>query len=100
QGYAPQFFFAQRAGEPAFVAAVGQDAESTLAEVEYDPRLAWPANTAFVKAYTAKWSTAPNAAAAAGYSAASVLGEAVRRAGTLDIEKLRAALAALQTETP
>ena len=99
-GYAPQLFFAQHAGEPAFVAAVGQDAESTLVELEYDPRLAWPANAAFVKAYDAKWSAAPDAAAAAGYSAASVLGEAVQRAGTLDTEKLRAALAALQTETP
>ena len=39
-GYAPQLFFARRAAEPAFVAAVGQDAEFTLAEVEYDPRFA------------------------------------------------------------
>ena len=100
QGYAPQFFFAQHAADPSFVAAVGQDAESTLAEMAYDPSLAWPANAAFVKAYTAKWSAAPNLAAAEGYGAASVLGDAVRRAGTLDTEKLRAALLALQTETP
>ncbi len=99
-GYAPQLFFAQHAGEPAFIAAVGQDAESTLVEVEYDARLAWPANAAFVEAYTAKWSAAPDAAAAAGYAAASVLGEGVQRARTLDTEKLSAALAALETETP
>lgn len=98
--YAPQLFFAQRAAEPAFVAGVGQDAEYTLAEVGYDPRLPRPANAEFVKAYTAKWSAAPALAAAEGYSAASVLGEGVRRAGSLDPEKLRAALAELRTETP
>jgi branched-chain amino acid transport system substrate-binding protein len=99
-GYAPQLFFAQRASEAAFVVSVGQDAEYTLAEVGYDPRLARPANAAFVKAYTAKWSAAPALAAAEGYSAASVLGEGVRRAGSLETEKLRAALAALRMETP
>jgi branched-chain amino acid transport system substrate-binding protein len=99
-GYAPQLFFARRATEPGFVAAVGQDAEFTLAEMEYDPRLKHAANPEFVKAFTAKWSTAPGLAAAEGYVAASVLGEAVRRAGSLETEKVRAALVALETETP
>jgi branched-chain amino acid transport system substrate-binding protein len=99
-GYAPQFFFARRAAEPSFVAAVGQDAEFTLAELEYDPRLARPANAEFVKAYSAKYSTPPNLAAAEGYSAALVLGEAVRRTSSLETEKLRATLAALEMETP
>jgi branched-chain amino acid transport system substrate-binding protein len=99
-GYAPQLFFARRAAEPAFVAAVGQDAEFTLAEVEYDPRLKHPANLEFVNAFTAKWSAPPGLAAAEGYVAASVLGEAVRRAGSIETENVRAALAALETETP
>jgi branched-chain amino acid transport system substrate-binding protein len=99
-GYAPQLFFARRAAEPAFVAALGQDAEFTLAEVEYDPRLKYPANLEFAKAFTAKWSAAPGLAAAEGYAAGSVLGEAVRRAGSTETENVRAALAALETETP
>ena len=99
-GYAPQLFFARRAAEPAFVKAVGQDAEFTLAEVEYDPRLARGGNVEFVKAFTAKWSTPPDLAAAEGYVAGSILGEAVRRAGSTETEKVRAALAALETETP
>jgi branched-chain amino acid transport system substrate-binding protein len=99
-GYAPQLFFARRAAEPAFVTALGQDAEFTLAEVEYDPRLKHPANLEFVKAFAAKWSAAPGLAAAEGYAAASVLGEAVRRAGSTETENVRAALAALETETP
>lgn len=100
QGYAPQLFFARRASEPAFVKALGQDAEFTLAEMEYDPRLKHPANVEFVKAFTAKWSATPGFAAAEGYVAASVLGEAVRRAGSLETANVRAALAALQIETP
>lgn len=100
QGYAPQLFFARRASEPAFVKALGQDAEFTLAEMEYDPRLKHPANVEFVKAFTAKWSATPGFAAAEGYVAASVLGEAVRRAGSLETANVRAALAALQMETP
>jgi len=99
-GYAPQLFFASRAAAPAFIAAVGQDAESTIAEVDYDARLKRPGNAEFAKAYAARWSAAPGIAAAEGYGAASVLGEAVRRAGSLDSEKLRAALGALQTDTP
>jgi branched-chain amino acid transport system substrate-binding protein len=99
-GYAPQLFYARRAAEPAFVTAVGQDAEFTLAEIDYDPASKRPTNAEFVKAYTARWSAAPGVAAAEGYGAASVLGEAVRRAGSLEAEKLRATLAKLQTETP
>jgi len=99
-GYAPQLFFARRAAEPAFVTALGQDAEFTLTEVEYDPRLKHPANLEFVKAFTAKWSAAPGLAAAEGYAAGSVLGEAVRRAGSTETENVRAALVALETETP
>jgi branched-chain amino acid transport system substrate-binding protein len=99
-GYAPQLFFARRAAEPAFVTAIGQDAEFTLAEVEYDPRLARGGNPEFVKAFTAKWSTPPGLAAAEGYVAGSVLGEAVRRAGSIETETVRSALAALETETP
>lgn len=98
-GYAPQLFYARRAADPAFVALIGQDAESTLGEVEYDPRLPRPGNAEFVTAYTARWKAAPDIAAAEGYVAASVLGEAVRRAGSLDTEKLRAALAAAQIDT-
>ena len=99
-GYAPQLFYARRAADPAFVHLVGQDAEFTLGEVEYDPRLPRPGNAEFVKAYMARWKAAPDIAAAEGYVAASVLGEAVRRAGSLDTEKLRAALAGARIDTP
>jgi branched-chain amino acid transport system substrate-binding protein len=97
--YAPRLFFARGAAEPKFVPLVGQDAEFTLASIEYDARFATPGNERFAKAYATKWGAAPGVAAAEGYAAATVLAAAVGRAGGFDQEKLRTALAALETET-
>ena len=98
-GYAPRLFFARKATDPAFVAAVGQDAEFSLGTVAYDARLATPASAGFTKAFAAKWSAPPGPGAAEGYAAATVLAEAVRRTGSFDQEKLRATLAALEIDT-
>jgi len=97
--YAPRLFFARGAAEPKFVAMVGQDAEFTLAAIEYDARFATPGNEAFAKAYAAKWGVPPGPAAAEGYAAGTVAAAAARHAGSFEQEKLRAALAALETET-
>ncbi|HZQ72913.1 MAG TPA: ABC transporter substrate-binding protein [Burkholderiales bacterium] len=96
--YAPQLFFARGAADPLFVSLVGQDAEATLAAVEYAPAFRTPGNDEFVKAFSARWSEAPGAAAAEGYAAASVLGDALRRAGT-DALKLREVLSASEFPT-
>jgi len=98
-GYAPRLFFARGAASPKFVEAVGQDAEFALGALEYDARFTTPGNDKFVKAFSAKWSAPPGAAGAEGYAAASVLAEGLRRAGSADQEKLRAALAALSSPT-
>lgn len=98
-GYAPQLFFARGATGAKFIAAVGQDAEFALGALEYDPGFATPGNEKFVKAFTAKWAAPPGAAGAEGYAAASVLAEGLRRAGTTDQNKLRDALASLETST-
>ena len=97
--YAPRLFFARGAADAKFITLVGQDAEFTLLSIEYDARFATPGNDKFVKAYAARWGTAPGPSAAEGYAAATVLAAAVRRAGSFDQEKLRAALAALETDT-
>jgi len=90
--YAPRIFYARGAADPRFIGYVGQDAEYTLASVEYDPRLPTPGNGEFVKAFSERWSGSPGAPAAEGHSAGTVLGDALRRAGT-DSSKLREALA-------
>lgn len=95
----PQFLFASAAAQPRYVELVGREAEGTLGVLRYDPRLATPGNREFVAAYRSRWASAPGVAAAEGYAAATVLGEAVRRAATLEPGKLRETLAGLEVGT-
>jgi branched-chain amino acid transport system substrate-binding protein len=99
EGAVPKVVYARAAVEPRFVKLVGQDAEFILGSNEYDPRFATAGNAEFVKAFTARWSMPPGALAAAGYTAGVVLAAAVRRSGSVEPQKLRAALAELQIDT-
>jgi branched-chain amino acid transport system substrate-binding protein len=98
--YAPRLFAAQGASASEFVEQVGQDAELALGMAAYDPRARTHGNAEFVRDFSAKWSAEPGVLAAEGYAAGKVLEEGVKRAGGLEQEKLRAALAALETQTP
>jgi branched-chain amino acid transport system substrate-binding protein len=99
-GFAPRLFVAQGAADPEFIKRVGQDAEYAVGISIYERRAATRGNAPFVQAYAKKWSADPGPLAAEGYAAAKVLEEAVRRAGSVETEKLRETLAALETETP
>ena len=99
-GFAPRLFVAQGASDPDFIKRVGQDAEYAVGISAYERRAATRGNGQFVAAYAKKWSAEPGLLAAEGYAAAKVLEEAVRRAATLDTDKLRETLAELATETP
>jgi branched-chain amino acid transport system substrate-binding protein len=98
--FAPRLFVAQGAADPEFIKRVGQDAEYAVGITPYERAAATPGNARFVREYAKKWSAEPGPLAAEGYAAAKVLEEAVRRAGAIDQEKLREALAALETATP
>jgi branched-chain amino acid transport system substrate-binding protein len=98
-GFAPRLFFARSAADPKLIPMIGQDAEFSLGAIDYDPRLATPGNQAFVGRFEARWSAPPGAIAAHAYAAGTVLAEAVRRAGSLDQEKLRTTLVELETGT-
>ena len=95
--YAPRLFFARGVSHPRLIPLIGQDAEFALGSMDLDARS--PAMRRFAEAYAAKWSAAPALPAAQGYAAGTVLGAAVRSAGTLDQERLRAALAELEHPT-
>jgi branched-chain amino acid transport system substrate-binding protein len=99
QGYVPKLVYLRASPEPRFVSLVGQDAEFILGSKEYDPRFPTAGNAKFVEAYTARWSVPPGAMAAAAYSAGTVLAAAVRRAGTVESQKLRSVLATLEVDT-
>ena len=97
--YAPALFFARGASHPRFIKQVGQDAEFALGAVDFDARIGEAAR-AFAMRFAARWGATPGLAAAQGYTAGLVLAAAVSRAGTLDQEKLRSALVALELPTP
>jgi len=98
--YAPALFVAQGAADPAFIRLVGQDAEQAMGISPYEVRAASPGNAQFVAAFAKRWSAQPGHLAAQGYAAGKVLEEGVKRAGTLEQDKLREAFAALETATP
>jgi len=98
--YAPEMFVALGASDAEFLRLVGQDAEQALGILAWDRSLAARENRSFVAAYERRWSAEPTLAGAQGYAAARILEEAVRRAGTLDQEKLRSELQRLEIETP
>lgn len=98
-GYVPKLLYARGSTHPRFLELVGQDAEYVLGSKDYDARFARAGNAQFVKAYAAKWSMPPGSLAAAAYTAGTVLAAAATRAGTLDPEGLRAALASLELDT-
>jgi branched-chain amino acid transport system substrate-binding protein len=100
KGYAPHMFVAQGAADPQFIRLVGQDAEHALGITPWERGFGTHENKRFADTYARKWSAEPTLLAAQGYAAAKVLEEAVRRAGSLDQEKLRDALQTLELETP
>lgn len=99
-GWVPALFLAQGAAEPAFVEMVGQDAELALGISAYEPHAPAGANREFAQAYARRWGAPPDAGAAAAFTAARLLGEAVARSGSLAQERLREALATLELDTP
>lgn len=98
--YAPPMFLAQGAAQEGFVQRVGQDAEFALGVTPYEPEFATRGNAEFVARWRERWRGEPGLVAANAYSAALVLETAVRAAGGLEQDRLRAALASLETETP
>jgi branched-chain amino acid transport system substrate-binding protein len=99
-GYAPWLFLAQGSAEPRFLKLVGRDAESVLGISPYELAFRTRGNREFVEAWRKRWSADPGAIAATAYAAVLILEEAVRKAGSVDTERLRVALTELDSETP
>lgn len=97
--YAPKLFFARGADDPRFVRDVGQDAEFTMTASAYLPGFATPGNLLFTQTYRERWAAWPGLAAAQAYAAGQLLEQAVRRAGSLEQEKLRVVLGSLEADS-
>ncbi|MFQ5846620.1 MAG: ABC transporter substrate-binding protein [Candidatus Methylomirabilales bacterium] len=84
---------------PGFGEALGAEVEGMTGNTAWKPLLKTPGNPAFITAYRRRWGAAPDAHAAQGYAAGQVIGEAIRRAGSLSPTAVRDALFRLEMRT-
>jgi branched-chain amino acid transport system substrate-binding protein len=79
---------------PSLPLVAGSAIEGTYYSTHYSAEENRPEVKEFVKKYTAKFGSEPDAMAALGYDSAQLLADAIKRAGTTDSVKLRDAIAA------
>lgn len=95
--YAKVFAFAVGPGLPDFGSNLGLDAEGVMGNTQWEPTLKLPGASEFSAKYKAKYGHEPGYHAGGGYGAGYVLEEAVKKAGSTDRDKVRAALFAIDT---
>ena len=95
--YAKIFAFAVGPGLPDFGANLGLDAEGVMGNTQWEPTLKLPGASEFSAKYKTKYGHEPGYHAGGGYGAGYVLEAAVKKAGSTDRDKVRAALFALDT---
>ena len=84
---------------PEFAKALGKDAEFVMGSDHWDPRVKTPGNAEFVAAFQRKFGREPNYHAAGSYGGMQVLEAALKRAGSLDQDKIRQELVQLDIAT-
>jgi len=100
--FAPKLYAsAYAASLDGFGATLGQDAEYVLAMSEWEPEhnLPLPGIRTFIEDFRKEYERSPSSPAAGAYGIAQVLEAAVKRAGSLDRDKIRDALAVLDLVT-
>ena len=84
---------------PEFYKRLGKSAEYVYTGSFWEPGLPYPGNQEFVTAYEKEFNRAPAVHSTNGYAGCQLFVEAVRRAGSLDFDKLREALLTLKTKS-
>jgi len=84
---------------PEYYKRLGRDAEFVYSATFWEAALPNPGNREFVAAYEREFKRAPAVQSANSYAGCQIFVEAVRRARTIDSEKLRETLLALKTKT-
>jgi branched-chain amino acid transport system substrate-binding protein len=97
--YTPKIFVHNGVAQEDYLKAAGKDAEGAIGMSLYEPTLKTRGNTEFVKNFKAKYNYEPGYYSSFGYTGVYVMGEAVKKAGTLDQEKLREVLTTLKMDT-
>src|ERR1700681_4049116 len=98
--YMPKLFVANGVSQDDFIKAARKDAEYAIGMSLYEPSLPSEGNKEFVKTYKEKYSgSEPGYYAAFGFVAGTVLEAAVKKAGSIDPEKVREVLTTLKLGT-
>ena len=84
---------------PEFYDTLKKNAEFVYGATQWDPSLPYPGAKDFAIAFKAKFKHEPSYHAAAGYAGCLIYAEGVKRAKTLDADKVRAELLALKMRT-
>ena len=84
---------------PDYYQRLGKDAEFVYSGTFWEAGLPNPGNQEFVTAYEKEFNRSPAVQSANAYAGCRLFVESVRRAGSLDSDKLRATLVAFRTKT-
>jgi branched-chain amino acid transport system substrate-binding protein len=96
----PKMFGVTVGGDlPEFYDLLKQNAEYVYGASQWEPHLTYPGVGAFVEAYKKEFGREPVYHAASVYGGCMIFAEAVRRAGTLESDKVRDVLLKLETKT-
>ncbi len=96
----PKMFGVTVGGDlPEFYDTLKQNAEYIYGSTQWEPSLPYPGIKEFTADYQKDFGHAPSYHSAAGYAGCMIYAEGVKRAGSLDSDKVREALLALQTRT-
>ena len=99
-GWKPRAFFATVG--PAldnFGEAVGADADYTFSSSQWEPTLSYPGSRAFAHAFVSRYQSIPSYHAATAYAAGEILEAAIRKTKSMDRQKVRESLLALDVIT-
>jgi branched-chain amino acid transport system substrate-binding protein len=84
---------------PDYYKTLGNTAEFVYSGSQWEPGLPYPGNQEFVAAYQQEFTRAPASNAAASYAGCQLFVDAVKRADSLDSDKLREVLLKLKSQT-
>jgi len=84
---------------PEFYDTLKQNAEYIYGATQWEPTLPYPGNQEFFETYKKDFGHEQSYHSPAGYAGCIIYGEAVKRANSLDAEKVREQLLKLETKT-
>jgi branched-chain amino acid transport system substrate-binding protein len=84
---------------PEFYDTLKQNAEFIYGATQWEPTLPYPGNQEFFETYKKEFGHEPSYHSAAGYAGCMIYAEAVKRANSLDADRVREQLLKLETKT-